>query len=121
MSEMKIPPPKINKSERDYLEVVHCAKCGHGKILATHRLDRNKIFESLLKIGWEVAPRIKCRSCACPMEYWEAFNVQSAFDKSLPGRSNENKLYLELKQKAEAKYGKQKLARWFNSIRKSGS
>lgn len=76
----QIPPRK----PRDMTLVVHCQKCGHGKILASGynatEMPRARVFEILKHIGWQFVPAILCPSCACPMtaeEMVEAMNLRA--------------------------------------------
>ena len=67
-----IPP---RKTVRDMCFTVHCQKCGHGIILASgyvaEAMTPAKVIACLKSRGWQFAPRILCRSCACPIEFWQ--------------------------------------------------
>lgn len=120
---MSKPPvnPKPCDNRHD-MEVVHCTKCGQGRILSTYRMTRIRIMEALIKIGWDCAPRIKCRACACPIEdYWESFNIQKAWSAMPASQVEHNEKYQTLKRKAEARYGKERLAKWFASMYRMGA
>lgn len=68
-------PPRKPKAVREMTFTVHCQKCGHGIILASgyvaEAMTPAKVIACLKSRGWQFAPKILCRSCACPMEFWQ--------------------------------------------------
>lgn len=69
---MNLPPPKPKTLLREMCLTVHCATCGKGIILASgynaELMTRQRKFEIMLAMGWDIAPKFKCRYCAVPMD-----------------------------------------------------
>lgn len=79
-----IPPRKVKIPERKKTNVdlvIHCSKCGHGKIFkGVAGVDYSNIAKLVVLLnaaGWQCMPDTLCRSCACPMDADEFLEYRS--------------------------------------------
>lgn len=110
-------PPRPTKV-REMCFTVHCQKCGHGIILASgynaESFTSALMIASLKKIGWQFAPTILCRSCACPMEWYQMKEAERIFAKH---KRNGGHLALYQAQVNVHYPGKEKeIQRWFETL-----
>ena len=87
---MKYPPPSFEPSSI----VHHCSRCGRGRILANgfhaSGMTFTRQMEVLSAVGWQVAPVLLCRSCACPMEVMEKIEWRDIKDYNAAQRFAED-------------------------------
>jgi len=107
--------PQTNPHKCDHCRVcvVHCSRCGKGRIIASgyNAIDMkmsDKLI-SLTKMGWTFDTGVfLCRNCSCPMTMEEKAEYQSLQIKSL--RPEKNWMLQQFVQMMTEKYGEWPIA-----------
>jgi hypothetical protein len=91
-------------------------------------MPRQKQFEIMLAMGWDVAPKILCRGCACPMDHWRMRKAQEIYHEGIGGilvkgfriPAKENTPLMLYKQQTKESFPglEDKVEKWFKTIGK---